>query len=179
MKKFWIILLLLVMIIPNNVAATKLKKEKINVYIFYGSTCPHCHHAFEFFDSIEEDYGKYYNIKRYETWLWDNIDNSKALEKVAAHFGTAKDKIGVPYIVIGDKVFLGYSEDYNDEIKEQIVNTYNEENKEKKDVVGPILNNHFNNTRICLISLIVSLLVLIFVGVTNYLVRYTPKKMNS
>lgn len=176
MKKFWIILLLLVMIIPNSVNASKLKDDKVNIYIFYGSTCPHCHHAFEYFDSIEEEYGKYFTIKRYETWLYDNISNSKALDKVAAHFNTPEKDVGVPYIVIGDKVFLGYTEEYNDEIEKQIIETYENGNK---DVVGPILDKHFNSINKCILSGAIALVALITISVINYLVRYTPKKMNS
>lgn len=177
MKKYLItLLLLLVMIIPSGVKAAEVKKEKVNVYVFYGYTCPHCHRAFEYFDSIEEQYGKYFTVKRYETWLWDNRNNSKALDKVAAHFKTDEDKLGVPYIVIGDKVFLGYSEEYNDEIVEQILNTYEDGNV---DVVAPILDKHFNSLKNCIIASVCAIAVLILLGVVNYLLRYNPQKMNS
>ena len=36
---------------------------------------------------------------------------------------------GVPYIVIGDKVFAGYAESYNDEIKEAIKKQYDSKNE--------------------------------------------------
>ena len=40
------------------------------------------------------------------------------MEKVGNLLGQKAE--GVPYIVIGDKVFAGYAESYNDEIKEAI-----------------------------------------------------------
>lgn len=37
--------------------------DKVNVYIFRGSTCSHCFDAIVYFASIAKDYGKYFNLK--------------------------------------------------------------------------------------------------------------------
>ena len=33
-------------------------KNKVNIYFFWGSTCPHCKEEFAFFDEIQEEYGE-------------------------------------------------------------------------------------------------------------------------
>ena len=87
--------------------------EKINVYVFRGSTCGYCLKAIAYFTSILPEYGQYFNLKTYEVWA--NSDNSELLENVAATLG---DKVqGVPYIVIGNTAFPGYADTYNSEIE--------------------------------------------------------------
>ena len=49
------------------------------------------------------------------------------MEKVGNLLGQKAE--GVPYIVIGDKVFAGYAESYNDEIKEAIKKQYDSKNE--------------------------------------------------
>ena len=46
------------------------------------------------------------------------------------------DASGVPFIVIGDKSFTGYSESMNEEIKAAIKDQFN--NKKYKDIVANI-----------------------------------------
>ena len=113
MKKFIMTLCLLLVLIPSIAKADNKEKEKINVYIFYGDGCPHCHKAFEFFEDIEEEYGQYFNLVKYETWY--SHRNNKMMSSVADALKTEKENLGVPYIIIGDKTFLGYSESYNDD----------------------------------------------------------------
>jgi len=64
MKKFILSIVLILLITPMFVNAKE--KEKINVYVFYGDGCPHCHNAFNFFESIEKEYGKYFDLVEYE-----------------------------------------------------------------------------------------------------------------
>lgn len=137
MKKFFMIVCLLLAFIPNVVSA---KEEKINVYIFHGDGCPHCAKALEFFDSIEEEYGKYYNLVKYETWTSFNAShNNKLMKKVAEAFGEDLENLGVPYIIIGDKTFLGYTESYGEDIKKAIEDAYNSDSYEDK--VKPIIDS--------------------------------------
>ena len=46
-----------------------------------------------------------------------------------------KDAGGVPYIVIGDKVFAGYSESYDDDIKSAIETLYKQSKADRYDVM--------------------------------------------
>lgn len=110
--------------------------EKINVYVFRGSTCGYCLKAIAYFTSILPEYGQYFNLKTYEVWA--NSDNSELLENVAATLG---DKVqGVPYIVIGDTAFPGYADTYNSKIEAKIKSEY--ESKDRYDVM-----QHLNNKK--------------------------------
>lgn|SRR5574344_1484558 len=95
--------------------------DKINVYLFRGNTCSHCFDAVVYFASIVKDYGKYFNFYTYE--VWSNNANSNLMANVAKVMGD--DASGVPYIIIGDKSFIGFQDSMATEITNQIVNTYN------------------------------------------------------
>lgn len=135
MKRFFIALCCLLLVFMPVVVNAK-EKEKIKVYIFYGDGCPHCHKAFEFFDSIEEEYGKYFKLVKFETWY--SSSNNKMMFDVAEKMGTDTEKLGVPYIIIGDKTFEGYSEKSDDELKNAIKEAYENDNYEDK--VKPIVD---------------------------------------
>ncbi len=135
MKKILIAICCLVLTFMP-ITAKAASKEKIKVYIFYGDGCPHCHRAFEFFKSIDEEYGKYYKLVKYETWY--SSSNNKMMFKVAEKMGTDTENLGVPYIIIGDKTFEGYTESYDDDIKKAIKDAYESENYEDK--VKPIID---------------------------------------
>ena len=92
--------------------------KEVNVYFFRGQGCSHCAEAEEWFKSIEEEYGSYFKVVDYETWY--NEDNAKLMQEVADARGEKAE--GVPYIIIGDRVFNGYSEQYDDDIKAKISN---------------------------------------------------------
>ena len=94
--------------------------DKVNVYIFRGNTCSHCFDAIVYFASIAKDYGKYFNLKTYETW--NNKANANLMTQVANVMGD--DASGVPYIIIGDKSYSGYSDAMSDEILNQIKTEY-------------------------------------------------------
>ena len=125
-------------VLPNAVSA----QEKVNVYIFRGEGCPHCEEALEFFDKLskDEEYSKYYNLKKYEVWY--DEDNAKLMEKVASELNETAS--GVPYIVIGKKTFSGYSEETGEQIKIAIKEAYDsisdtsESKKTYKDVVKSV-----------------------------------------
>ena len=104
-------------------AETETTKEKINVYLFWGNGCGYCEAAKEFFASIEDEYGKYYNLVDYEVWY--NEENNALKESVAEYFN--EDVSGVPYIIIGETTFGGYASDYDDDIKKAIKEAYEDE----------------------------------------------------
>lgn len=122
MKKIKLLVVALVAIILLPFGVNAADKDPINVYIFKGDGCGYCAAALEFFESIEKDYGKYFNLVEYEVWY--DEDNANLMTEVASYFG--EEIGGVPYIVIGDKTFQGYSETYNEEIKTAIKNAYND-----------------------------------------------------
>lgn len=145
MKKIkFLIVLALVLFMPFmvNVSAEKKNEakenKKVNVYLFRGDGCPHCAEAEEWFDELskDEEYSKYYTLVDYEVWYSE--DNAKLMEKVAKELGTEAN--GVPFMVIGDKYYSGFSSDMTDEIKETIKDAYN--NKDYKDVVENLVKSN-------------------------------------
>jgi thiol-disulfide isomerase/thioredoxin len=125
--------LLILILMPCKVNATI--NKPVNVYIFSGNGCSYCESALDFFDSIEEEYGDYFNLINYEVWY--NEENSSLMYKVAEHFGD--DLSGVPYIVIGDVTFQGYSESYDEDIISAIKSQY--KNRNSVDYVAELKKN--------------------------------------
>jgi len=175
MKKILIVLLLLVLMTPMYASAKE--KEKINVYIFYGDGCPHCHNAFNFFDSIEKEYGKYFNIVKYETWY--SHQNSKLLASAAEEMKTDSANLGVPYIVIGDKTFLGYAESYNEDIKKAIVESYN--NDKYVDRLASVVNSMKKDNLVTFLTAGIACLFLLVIVVLNFVLRkkFNTKELNN
>ena len=94
--------------------------KEVNLYFFRGEGCPHCEEAEQWFQSIEEEYGSYFKVVDYETWY--NEDNAALMQKVAEARGETAE--GVPYIIIGDKSWSGFTESYEQEILDQITSVY-------------------------------------------------------
>lgn len=95
-------------------------ENKVNIYLFWGDGCPHCENAINFLNSIEEEYGKYYELNKFEVWY--NPDNGKLLHQFASKMG--EDVSVIPYIIIGDKTFKGFREEYKQQIIDAIVSQH-------------------------------------------------------
>ena len=85
-------------------------KEPINVYVFYGSGCPHCEDLFDYLNRLSYDsqYGKMFKVVKYEVWY--NKSNEALMNKTYKQFGI-KEGNGVPFYVIGDQYFTGFPSD--------------------------------------------------------------------
>lgn len=95
-------------------------ENKVNIYLFWGDGCPHCENAKNFFESIEEEYGKYFKLNKFEVWY--NKDNKEIMNQFASAMG---EKVkGVPYIIIGNKTYKGFSSSYKESIIEAITSQY-------------------------------------------------------
>ena len=122
MKKFKLLglFLLLIIIFPFNVKADNI----INIHLFYGDGCPHCAEEEEFLnDYLKEE--KNAKLIKYE--VWHDKDNQKKLT-------TVQDKLdnhsnGVPYLIIGDKVLVGYIEGTTDVRIKKYVEEYKNSDK--------------------------------------------------
>src|SRR5574344_1524093 len=64
-------------------------ENKINLYLFRGSSCSHCYEATAFIASMVADYGQYFNVVSYE--VWGNEDNANLMTKVATAVGDSTD----------------------------------------------------------------------------------------
>ena len=160
MKKVWITLLLLVvMILPTHVFADEVKSENLDeiltsknithdfsnysenddqaiVYLFYGKSCGYCQKFLEFLNSIIPEYGKYFKVVGYE--VWSNSSNADLMDKAAKILDKSAD--GVPFIVIGDQVFTGYSSSYDEKIKSAIKSLYDTKKDARYDILKEIEN---------------------------------------
>ncbi|MBQ6285639.1 MAG: hypothetical protein IJK67_04945 [Bacilli bacterium] len=92
------------------------------VYLFRGQGCGYCRNFITFLNSISKDYGKYFKLVSFE--VWNDSKNNELMQKVASTTGQAAG--GVPYIVIGEKVFPGYISDWDEDIKTAIKNQYDD-----------------------------------------------------
>ena len=118
MKKKSIVLLVVAFLsflaVPFKANAT----TPVTIYFFRGDGCGYCAAAESFFESLKEDdeYKDLFVVKDFE--VWKNEDNADFAEEVADKMG---DELGgVPYIIIGDESWTGYTDTYDDAIKAQI-----------------------------------------------------------
>ena len=85
----------------------------------------------KFGNSHQFEYGKYFTIVDYETW--NDEDNADLMQRVAEARG--EEASGVPYIIIGDQSWNGYSSDYDDAIKSKIKEVYEQDVKDRYDIM--------------------------------------------
>ncbi len=138
MKKFkYILLFLLLMVIfPLNI-----KAESLKIYLFYGDGCPHCADEEKFFESYFEDNNDIELIK-YE--VWHSKDNQELFVKVQDKLNNHAS--GVPYLIIGKDVIVGYMEDVTNYQIEDTIKEYRS-SKKKYDVIEE-LNKKNNKDKI-------------------------------
>jgi len=118
-------------------------KDGINIYLFWGNGCPHCHDFLEFASTtLIEEKGDLINFVTYEVWY--NDDNSDLLKEVGKYMKFSVS--GVPTIIIGDTVINGYSntDSFNNKIYNAIDKEY--EAEKKTDVVKKILSDDYQGT---------------------------------
>ncbi len=122
MKRFGILLLSLFLFFPidsyalvddyKDVVHERVNVEQeeniVNIYLFYGDGCPHCAREEKFLKQLEEEYEGQIKIYRYETW--DNNDNKQLMYELKQKFGYTGSPQGVPFTIIGDDYYAGYSE---------------------------------------------------------------------
>ena len=99
--------------------------DQITIYLFRGNGCGYCQRFLKFLNSITDEYGKYFKVVGFE--VWGDSNNADLLGRIADFMEV--DAGGVPYIIIGDQVFPGYADTYDDGIKTAITELYNAEEK--------------------------------------------------
>ena len=96
------LILILMFVLPISTNAQT--KNLVNIYFFYSEDCTHCHSEIKFLDSLEEKYNNV-NIYRYEVHNQENNRLRLAVIDLYQLKGS-----GVPLTVIGDTVYLGYTD---------------------------------------------------------------------
>ena len=209
-KKFKLLIIILsaFIFLPNNVKAYntlnlkevlaeeeitesfenyKESSDAITIYLFRGKGCGYCRAFLEFLNSITTEYGKYFKLVSYE--VWNNSDNAKLMDDVSNYL--EKPASGVPYIIIGDKVFAGYADSYNDQIKEAITDLYKTKKNKRYDVFKEMKKISLkkiisDNSNIIIISLISILIIISYINLKfkelkieiNKISEITNKKQN-
>lgn len=171
--KYLVILLVAMLLIPFSVFAeekadasdSKEESKKVTIYFFRGEGCSHCAEAEEWFESIEEEYGDLFEIKDYETWYSE--ENAELMEKVAETRGETAD--GVPYIIVGDKSWNGFADEYKDEILDEVKSMYKKEVADRYDIMNFLDSNKKENKKDSSSSDVVALILIVLVaGATGF-----------
>lgn len=129
--KLILLFLLLSVFIPFNVKAISnnyidvvkdivnkdVDEDKVAIYFFHGYSCPHCHEENEFLTTLENLYGDKIEIFKFETYKMD--ENKELLLLIKEKMGLTKTS-NVPFTVVGDKSFVGYSDAIGDRIEIQL-----------------------------------------------------------
>ncbi len=109
-KKIFIILSLFLfsLFLPFGAQQTQAKeKADVNLYFFYGDGCPHCAKEEVFLKELEKE-KENLDVYYYETWY--DYENAKLLSKIGKELDL--DVSGVPILLGGDRVIIGY---YNEQ----------------------------------------------------------------
>lgn len=90
----------------NNVSAQESSsEEKIDIYLFYSETCPHCKDEEKFLNKlIEED--ERINLKQFEVTKSD--ENWQLFRETLDKFNVKSSEVGVPFTIINDQYFVGW-----------------------------------------------------------------------
>ena len=146
-------------------------QKEINISLFWGDGCPHCEAAIEFLNSIEKQYGHCFELSKYE--VWKDKENRNLMSDVAKYFG--EEVGGVPYIIIGEKTFSGYSERSNDAILKAIQDAANDE--EYVDVVAKIKDGELKQSGSAMSDTIITIVIIVvMVGGIGALVATSKSK---
>ena len=130
MKKILFMVILFLLFIPNAFAK---EKNLVNIYLFHMETCAHCKEEIELLNELEEEYD---NIKIYKFEI-NEEDNNHIFSEIAHLLNT--NSVGVPFTVIGEKYYHGYSSKYTKKTFVSLIEYYS--NNGYKDVVGEYLTN--------------------------------------
>ena len=101
----------------NTEADIKSSKDKLNIYIFWGDGCPHCKHLAEYLGEKQSEIGDKISLYTFE--VWKDKNNLAFLKSFGKFLG--ENPKGVPYIIIGNKTYSGFSET-DEETKQEIIN---------------------------------------------------------
>jgi len=90
--------------------------NQITIYLFHGDGCPHCAQEQVFLNELKAEYKDQINIVKYEVWY--NDYNEGLYVKVKNALNTSPR--GVPFTIVGEKYFSGYSSTVGENIKNAV-----------------------------------------------------------
>lgn len=114
MKKFFLglISLLLILFVAVNIVGAQ--EKQINLYFFWGDGCPHCESEREFLVQLSD---KYPRLKVHSYEVWYDKTNYKYLDEIASRLEVNVSH--VPFTVLGDEIYQGFN---NSTISQSIEN---------------------------------------------------------
>ena len=166
MKKILIIIISILLLLPintnalnknykdvvSNIVGEIIEEEKINIYLFYSDSCPHCHDELEHLNNLDKKYTDNINIYKYE--VTKNNNNKVLMNTVKTLFDI--DSSGVPFTVIGEEYIYGFSK--NSTEIEYLLDKYLAEEKEEvkeKTYNIPILGNiKSSNVNVSIVAIV-------------------------
>ena len=162
MKKNKILLLMASLLTVLFIAPTHANADTVNVYFFRSSSCPHCQEAQAFFKELQEgeEYKDLFVLRDFEV---SSKKNSNLMSEAAEIMGD--NATGVPYIVIGEESFMGYSSSSDENIKNAIKETY--ENEEFVDPLASLMSDAENgsNDGLIIVGILVGVIAVVGVGI--------------
>lgn len=186
MKKFsyLVVLLIALFVFPFGVLAEEATdttteelveevSKEVPIYFFFGDGCSYCAAAEAWFKEIESEYGSKFEIRSYETWY--SQENAELMQDVAEARKETAD--GVPYIIIGDRSWNGFADEYKDEILNKIDTVYEQEVSARYDIMQLVETGSTNEEEkdggSDFVSLIIILVVVGAAGFGIYKARET------
>lgn len=106
-KKILFSILLLVTIFISF--SVRVSAKSVNVYMFYGKTCPHCEEALEYLNDVKDKY----DLKIYKYEVWENDENKALMNEIALLLDV--NVRGVPFVIIDNTAIFGYASQMTDE----------------------------------------------------------------
>lgn len=128
----FICLLLLLLIVPNHVLAV----NEVNVYLFYQDSCDICKQEKIYLEALKE---RYPNMRVYSYEVGDS-SNYEMMQKAKNLYQETRS--GVPFTVIGDSSYLGFSQN-NKALFQKKVYEYSKTKYENK--LGNLLGISYRN----------------------------------
>lgn len=86
--------------------------KQLTIYMFRGQGCHFCQDFLTYLNSLTNEYGDLFKLRSFE--VWNDSTNSGLLKKMGEVTGTSAS--GVPFIIIGEQVFAGYTAEWNEDI---------------------------------------------------------------
>lgn len=86
-------------------AAAQTEPPVVHAILFWRNGCPHCHYVIEnVLPPLQQQYGEQLDILMVEIV---SAEDASRLYDVAALYGIPPERVGVPFLVIGDQVLIG------------------------------------------------------------------------
>ena len=107
--------------IEKNFDTWVTNEKKVPIYVFRGHGCIHCKNLLSYLNSIVPNSGDYFDVITFE--VWGHPENYDLMVEIGDFLGV--ESKGVPFTIIGDKVFRGYETSYDKDIFNKIIAEYN------------------------------------------------------